>query len=83
MAMERYYVDIRGISTQQLEFAGFICLFQDDDFMMLTQKGDMHLVDKAKPYLFVDDRCDADFFKNLKNREATIPLGPENEQEIN
>jgi len=81
--MERYYVDISGISRQQLEFAGFILIFQDDGFMLFSQKGDMHLVDKAKPYLFVDDRCEADVLKDLKNREATIPLGPENELKIN
>jgi hypothetical protein len=81
--MERYYVNIAGISRPKLELAGFVCLFQDDDFMLLRQKGDLHIVDKTKPYLFVDDRCDADFLKDLRTLETAIELGPEKEQDRN
>jgi hypothetical protein len=76
--MDRYYVDIKGISPQQLEFAGFIVVFQDGDFQMLSHKGDIHLVDKEKPYLFVDDKCDADLLRDLCDRER-IPLSPDGE----
>jgi len=75
--MERYYVNIIGITKPQLELAGFVVVLEDDEFMLLEQKGDVHLVEKAKPYLFIDDRCDADFLKELRNQPTAIPLGSE------
>jgi len=73
--MERHYVNITGITQSQLEMAGFIVIFQDDDFQVLIHKGDLHVVYKVKPYLFVDDRCDAEFLRDLRGRD-TIPLEP-------
>ncbi len=71
--MERYYVDIAGVPRSTLEFAGFIVVFEDEDFMLLYHKGDMHLIDKEKPYLYVDDRNDADLLHGFKMRDK-IPL---------
>ena len=81
--MERYYVDITGITSGQLELAGFIVLFEDNEFMWLNQKGDHFLIDKAKPYLYVDDRCDAEFLRDLRHQPTSIPLGPEEEKDKN
>lgn len=57
--MRRVYVDISGVPSQTLEFFGYVTLAEDDDFLLLSHKGDVHLIDKAKPYLFVDDINDA------------------------
>jgi hypothetical protein len=73
--MDRYYVDIKGLSKDQLEFAGFFTVFEDDGFQLLSNKGDMYLIDKEKPYLYVDDKGDADFLRELRGRERiTLPV---------
>jgi hypothetical protein len=54
--MARWYVDITGIDQSLLDFAGYPCIAEDEDFKILFNKGDIHIIDKkGKQYLYVDD----------------------------
>jgi len=57
--MERFYVDITGVSQDRLDFLGYFVIYEDDEFKILSNKGDLYIIDKARPRLFVDDVNDA------------------------
>jgi hypothetical protein len=71
--MGRFYVDITGIPQNYLDFLGYTLFAEDESFKILRNKSDMHLVDKEKPYLFVDDMNDAEIMRSFGGR-AKIPV---------
>jgi hypothetical protein len=74
--MKRFYVNIAGVPQAFLDFMGYFVLFEDDEFKILLHKGDLHLVDKNNPYLYVDDKNDADLLHGPFMEREKIPLPP-------
>jgi hypothetical protein len=73
--MKRFYVNIVGVPQSFLDFLGYLVLFEDDDFKLLFHKDDLHFIDKNTPYLYVDDKNDADLLKGplLPREKITLP----------
>jgi hypothetical protein len=71
----RYYVNIAGVPQGFLDFLGYFVLAEDEEFKILVHKGDLHLVDKNKPYLYVDDQNDAGLLKGpfMEREKITLP----------
>lgn len=74
--MNRFYVNIAGVSQAFLDFLGYFVLFEDEDFKLLLHKGDLHLIDKYNPHLYVDDKNDADLLNGPFLPREKIPLPP-------
>lgn len=55
----RYYVSIAGVTDEFLEFLGYICVEETDEFKVYLRHGDLMPVQKANPFLYVDDLNDA------------------------
>lgn len=54
--MTTYYVNIEGLSDETLVSFGFRLIHEDQNFKLYRHyHGDDHIVDKARPRLFVDD----------------------------
>jgi len=49
-----------------LEFFGFVLVDEDDEFCIYLCKGEKHIVEKANPFLYVEDINDANY---LRSRE--------------
>jgi hypothetical protein len=66
--MGRYYVDVTDVPQEILDFAGYVCIFDDPEFKILNHKGEFHLVDKlGKSYIFVDEMDDADVIRAFRS----------------
>lgn len=72
----RFYVDITGIRQEFLDFLGYPCIFEDDEFKILVNKGSTYIIDKAKPRLFVDDVNDATLLNGPLAFRHKIPFPP-------
>ncbi len=58
--MSRFFVDISGIDDDRLGFLGYTKIAEDSNFKIYRHYGgDIHIVDKLRPKLFVDDLNDA------------------------
>lgn len=69
----RYYVSIAGVPDEFLEFLGYIKVEEDEELKVYRRHGDLMIVKKANPYLYVDDLNDA---RILKSRDVmAIPAG--------
>ncbi len=76
--MARYYTNITGVSQALLDFIGYYIVDEDEEFKILWHKGDIHFIDKNKPYLYLDDRTDAEVLKGLLAGRERIPMPPKN-----
>jgi hypothetical protein len=74
--MGRYYVNIAGVPQGVLDFLGYFVIYEDEYFKILLHKSDVYLVDKNKPYLYVDDQNDAGLLKGPFMEREKIPLPP-------
>jgi hypothetical protein len=74
--MARFYVDITGVSQDYLDFLGYFVVAEDDEFKIIDHKGDVHFIDKKKPYLYIDDMNDANLLKGPFVARAQILLPP-------
>jgi hypothetical protein len=73
--MGRFYVNITGISQDTLDFLGYPCFAEDEEFKILYHKGELFLVDKkGTSYLYVDDKNDADLLKGAFAIRKKIPF---------
>ena len=62
-----YYVDISDVPLDFLEFMGYRVEGQDDRFILLTNKGEHHVISKGgKKFLRVEDINDAKAFEGRK-----------------
>ena len=76
--MPRYYVDITGISQDFLDFLGYVVVYEEEEFKVLSHKGEIHAIDKAKPRLYVDDVNDAALLKGPLAFREKMPFPPSN-----
>jgi hypothetical protein len=74
--MGRFYVNIEGVSQAALDFLGYIVIFENNEFKILSHKGDVHVVDKSKPYLYVDDKNDQELLSGPFKARERITLPP-------
>lgn len=74
--MRRYYVDITGISQEFLDFLGYVVVYEEEEFKVLSNKGTIHVVDKARPRLYVDDENDAGLLAGPFAYRAKMPFPP-------
>jgi hypothetical protein len=74
--MRRFYVDIAGVSQEFLDFLGYVLVYEEDEFKMLSHKGALHLIDKATPRLYVDDKNDADLLGGSFANRKKMPFPP-------
>lgn len=62
--MKRVYVSLDGVSEETLNFLGYYCIGENEEFKIYYHKGEEIIVDKSKPYILVDDLNDAKLFGN-------------------
>jgi hypothetical protein len=73
----RYYVSIAGVSDDFLEFLGYVAVpdAETDELKAYRRHGELMIVKKANPFLYVDDLNDK---RILKGRNImTIPADDE------
>jgi hypothetical protein len=75
--MAKFYVDITGVSQDYLDFLGYFVVYEDEEFKWLDHKGDVQIIDKARPRLFVDDMNDAMLLSGPFASRDRIPFPPE------
>lgn len=54
-----FYVNLDGVSDGQLALAGYILVDEDDGYWIYRHYGEDVIVDKADPFIVVDDINDA------------------------
>jgi hypothetical protein len=57
--MSRCYVSIKDVSDELLGVLGYVLVHETDDLKIYNHFGDEMIVDKADPFLLVDDINDA------------------------
>lgn len=62
----RYYVSIAGVPDEFLEFLGYVSVpgAETDELKAYRRHGDVMVVKKANPFLYVDDLNDARILKS-------------------
>jgi hypothetical protein len=71
------YVNIDGLPIDFLEFMGYIRVAENPEFLLLSHKGEEHIIYKPGPrMLYVDDNNDLAIFKN-RPRMAAPPADEE------
>jgi len=66
----RYYVSIEGLDTKMLEFFGFSLVKEDEEHALyLDGDGELQIVRKASPHIYVSDINDA---RHIANRGIMI-----------
>lgn len=65
-----YYVSIKNVSDEQLKFLGYILVSEDADTRLYRHFGEDILVDRADPFIYVDDLNDAIL---LGGETVTVP----------
>jgi hypothetical protein len=80
--MRRYYVDISGVSQEFLDFLGYVVVYEEEEFKMISHKGATHIVDKQRPRLYVDDANDASLLSGAFANRDKMPL-PSKEKKKN
>ena len=73
----RYYVSIAGVPDEFLEFLGYVVVpdIETDELKVYRRHGELMIVKKANPFLYVDDLNDARILKS-RNMMA-IPAADE------
>ena len=65
------YVNIDGLAIEFLEFMGYVRIAEDHEFLLLSHKGEEHIIYKPGPrMLFVADDNDVAIFKSRPRIEA-------------
>lgn len=59
----RYYVSIADVSDEFLEFLGYVLREETDEFKVYSRHGELMVVQKTNPFLYVDDLNDARILK--------------------
>jgi hypothetical protein len=75
--MQRYYVNISGITQEFLDFLGYIVICENEEFKILSNKGTLHIVDKSRPRLYVDDKNDAGLLGGPFAHREKMPFPPQ------
>ncbi len=75
--MRRFYVNIAGISQEFLDFLGYVVVYEDGEFKVLSHKGDIHVIDKSRPRLYVDDQNDAGLLGGPFAYREKMPFPPQ------
>lgn len=57
--MARYYVSVAHISDEFLGLLGYVLIHESAEFKIYSHFGDEVIVDKADPFILVDDVNDA------------------------
>lgn len=60
----RYFVRIRGVPDEFLSILGYEMVKETDEFKVYLHKGELAVVKKADPFLYVDDLNDARILKS-------------------
>lgn len=58
----RVYVSLDGVSEEQLQFLGYILISENDEFRVYYHLGEEVIVEKADPFIYVEDLNDAALF---------------------
>ena len=67
------FVNIDGLPLSFLEFMSYVTVDENDEFMLVANKGDEQIISKIPPsMLWVDDDNDVAIFKN----RPRIPAPP-------
>ncbi|WP_316193817.1 hypothetical protein [Bradyrhizobium sp. SZCCHNRI1029] len=74
--MPRHYVDISGISDEELEMLGYYLVEAEEEFALYDKKGEHFIVHKRgqRRFIYVDDINDAIILRG----KATRPAPPRN-----
>jgi hypothetical protein len=67
--MRRFYVSIAGVPDEFLEFLGYVRIEETDEFKVYLRHGELVVVKKTNPYLYVDDLNDARILKDRNMME--------------
>lgn len=67
--MRRVFVQIPNVPDEFLEFLGYLKVEETDEFKVYVRHGDAIVVQKANPYLYVDDLNDARILKDRNMME--------------
>lgn len=72
--MARHYVDITGISDDDLEMLGYYLIFADGEFALYNNKGEHFIVHRRgdRRFIYVEDINDAIILRG----RATRPVPP-------
>ena len=62
--MRRVFVQIPNVSDEFLEFLGYVKVDENEEFKAYVRHGEVIVVKKANPYLYVDDLNDARILKD-------------------
>lgn len=69
----RHYVSIEHVSEETLSFLGYILFSEDEHTKVYYHLGEEIIVDKADPFIYVDDANDVPLFRGdvmaIPNRE--------------
>jgi hypothetical protein len=57
-----FYVSLDGVSEETLEMLGYYKLDESDQFAVYYHKGEEIIVEKADPFIYIDDINDAPYF---------------------
>lgn len=70
--MRRHYVDISGVSDDQLEMLGYYLEYREDHFILYTKKGEDYIVHNTggKRCIFVEDVNDAIILQGRNSLQA-------------
>lgn len=72
-----HYVDVRDVPLELLELLGYYLVAEDDEFVLLTHKGEEYILSKDGPrLLYVEDHNDATILRS----ERVYPA-PRSEEE--
>ena len=72
-----YYVDISEVPEDTLEFLGYYCLAQNEEFKFYRDVyGDEHVVEKAHPFIYMEDVNDAAIIGRLTGQLIMIQAPP-------
>ena len=72
-----YYVSIEGISDEFLKFMGYDFVAEDGLFKLYRDYyGEEHVVNKARPRLFVDDPNDAAILASRATQALLVHAPP-------
>ncbi len=67
--MRRVFVQIPNVPDEFLEFLGYLKVEETEEFKVYVRHGDPIVVQKANPYLYVDDLNDARILKDRNMME--------------
>ncbi len=69
-----YYVEVTDVPLDFIEFMGYRVEGQDDEFVLLNRKGEIHIIAKnGRRFLYVEDLNDAKIFEGRQILRAPDP----------